>query len=207
VFLVSKTNGSNFKFTNQAEYEKVSKYMIQYVKHQIMNTYKQEQIWLPSPNSRISRGDFKETFSPTDNRPQADIYVSPDFLTNKDKLLCLIQGTGSVRAGIWARSVCINEDLELGSVIPFLKYAKLKGMAAIIFNPNERKDPRTGVEIPEFTSMEKHCLYVWENVVEKYSNAKEIYFVSHSMGGYCTVELLSKFTNTFLQKVKKNCFY
>jgi hypothetical protein len=66
-------------------------------------------------------------------------------------------------------------------------------MAVIIFNPNERKDPRSGKEIPEFLTMEKHCLYVWENLVEKFSKAKEIYFVSHSMGGYCTVDIIHDF--------------
>lgn len=66
-------------------------------------------------------------------------------------------------------------------------------MAVIIFNPNERKDPRNGQEIKEFLTMEKHCLYVWENVVEKFSKAKEIYFVSHSMGGYCTIDIIKHY--------------
>jgi hypothetical protein len=66
-------------------------------------------------------------------------------------------------------------------------------MAVIIFNPNERTDPRNNKEINMFSTMEKHCHYVWENVVEKFSKAKEIYFVSHSMGGYCTVDIFKNF--------------
>ena len=52
--------------------------------------------------------------------------MSPEFIDpseeqkekNKSNVcLVLIQGTGAVRAGIWARSVCINENFYLGSQI------------------------------------------------------------------------------------------
>lgn len=75
-------------------------------------------------------------------------------------------------------------------------------MAVIIFNPNERKDPRSDKEIPQFLTMEKHCLYVWENVVEGFSKAKEIYFVSHSMGGYCTVDIIAAYRKVFLTQLR-----
>ncbi len=80
-------------------------------------------------------------------------------------------------------------------------------MSVIVFNPNERQDPITKEKIPEFRSMESHCLWVYENIVKKYSKAKEIYFVSHSMGGYCTVDILKQFSedlNTGL--IKKIAF-
>jgi predicted alpha/beta hydrolase family esterase len=81
----------------------------------------------------------------------------------------------------------------LGSVLPFLSDAENNNMSVIIFNPNERNDPSTGEKIREFTSMEKHCLWVWENIIKKYSPSKEIYIVAHSMGGYCTVDLVNQF--------------
>lgn len=80
-------------------------------------------------------------------------------------------------------------------------------MAVIVFNPNERKDP-CGDSISEFNSMEKHCLWVYENIIKLFSKAKEIYFISHSMGGYCTIDLLKKF-NTDLNNlglIKKIAF-
>jgi len=70
--------------------------------------------------------------------------------------------------------------------------AKKHKMSVIIFNPNERKDPITDKIIPEFSSMEKHVNYIWENIVKKFSPAKKIYIVAHSMGGYCTVDTLGK---------------
>jgi len=67
-------------------------------------------------------------------------------------------------------------------------------MSVIVFNPNERKDIQSGEEISAFNTMENHCLWVYENVVKNFSPAKEIYFVSHSMGGYCTVDIMKKFS-------------
>ena len=43
--------------------------------------------------------------------------MSANFLSenpqsnNGRKALILIQGSGAVRAGVWARSVCVNENL------------------------------------------------------------------------------------------------
>jgi len=97
---------------------------------------------------------------------------------------------------IWARSVCINENLNLGSVLPFLKMAKERDMQVIIMNPNERLDPISRDEIPEFSSMEKHCKYVWREIIGKLNFSNEIYIVAHSMGGYCLNEILSDGINT-----------
>ena len=61
--------------------------------------------------------------------PKCNIFMSTEFHVpnpeqNKDRrALVLIQGAGAVRAGIWSRSVCVNESLETGSVLPFLVYA------------------------------------------------------------------------------------
>lgn len=78
-------------------------------------------------------------------------------------------------------------------MIPFIKDAYTNGMSVIIFNPNVRKDTLTGQTIKEFDRMENHCLWVYSNILKKFSPAKEIYFVSHSMGGYCTIDLIKEF--------------
>lgn len=57
-------------------------------------------------------------FYKTDNKtyPKAAIFMSSEFYkpdldeNSKKTALILIQGTGAVRAGIWARSVCINDN-------------------------------------------------------------------------------------------------
>lgn len=59
----------------------------------------------------------------TESEPKSFIYMSEDALTNPDKLLVLIQGSGVVRAGQWARRLIINEDLDSGTQIPFISKA------------------------------------------------------------------------------------
>lgn len=86
----------------------------------------------------------------------------------------------------------INDSLDLGSMIPYVQDGFTNNMSIIIFNPNERKDSRTGNSIPLFNTMENHCNYVYEEIIKKYSPAKEIYIVAHSMGGYCTIDLIKR---------------
>jgi len=59
----------------------------------------------------------------TENEPKSFIFMSEDALTNPDKLLVLIHGNGVVRAGQWARRLIINEDLDSGTQIPYIKKA------------------------------------------------------------------------------------
>jgi hypothetical protein len=65
-----------------------------------------------------------------DDKPKCNIFMTsefyePDVEANSTKrAVVLIQGTGEVRAGIWARSVCINENLEKGSMLPFIEKCK-----------------------------------------------------------------------------------
>ncbi|KAK1176558.1 cotranscriptional regulator FAM172A isoform X1 [Acipenser oxyrinchus oxyrinchus] len=73
----------------------------------------------------------------TDDEPKSFIYLTEDALSNPDKLLVLIHGSGVVRAGQWARRLIINEDLDSGTQIPFIKRAVEEGYGVIVLNPNE----------------------------------------------------------------------
>lgn len=57
--------------------------------------------------------------------PRCNIFMTADFLPEfmgqrNENALILIQGTGSVRAGVWARSATLNENLEIGSMLPLI---------------------------------------------------------------------------------------
>lgn len=75
------------------------------------------------------------------NRPKCNIFVSDDFDSNTGRCLVLIQGSGAVRAGVWARGVCVNEGLVLGSILPMIEFAKATGQSVIVLNPNMSIDP------------------------------------------------------------------
>lgn len=53
-----------------------------------------------------SAGDSETTF----------IFQSRDALTNPNKLLLIIHGSGIVRAGQWARRLIINDSIEKGEI-------------------------------------------------------------------------------------------
>ncbi|XP_056144875.1 LOW QUALITY PROTEIN: cotranscriptional regulator FAM172A homolog [Lampris incognitus] len=73
----------------------------------------------------------------TEDEPTSFTFLSPDALSNPSKLLVLIQGSGVVRAGQWARRLIINQDLNSGSQIPFITRAMEEGYGVIVLNPNE----------------------------------------------------------------------
>ncbi|KTG33373.1 hypothetical protein cypCar_00006708, partial [Cyprinus carpio] len=71
--------------------------------------------------------NLKKEILPVDStvdEPKSFIYMSEDALTNPEKIMVLIQGSGVVRAGQWARRLIINEDLNSGTQIPFINRAK-----------------------------------------------------------------------------------
>ncbi|KAM8886413.1 cotranscriptional regulator ARB2A homolog isoform 3-T3 [Spinachia spinachia] len=74
---------------------------------------------------------------PTEDEATSFIYLSPDALSNPSKLLVLIQGSGVVRAGQWARRLIINQDLDSGTQIPFITRAIDEGYGVMVLNPNE----------------------------------------------------------------------
>jgi hypothetical protein len=76
----------------------------------------------------VTNYGLREVLIPEEDDASAakcNIFMSPDFNDSaeeadpeSDSAMVLIQGTGQVRAGVWARSVCINESFEKGSMLP-----------------------------------------------------------------------------------------
>ena len=125
------------------------------------------------------------------------ILSSKDIEINK-KCLILIQGAGKVKLGEWSKSVCINENLHLGSMIDFVEMGKKNGYSILILNPNERYG-LDGNTKNMFKNMKEHCVYVYKNLIYKNENIKEIKFISHSLGGECNVEILKNFEDDLLK--------
>ena len=197
--LLHKKTGKKVQRLNFDEYEKVGKYVQKYVEDLLIITFDLTILYVP--NNKSSNFEIRDI-----EQAQSKILITKDFYTNP-KCLMLIQGTGAVRLGQWARSVCINENLELGSMKPYIEKAKQNQFSVIIYNPNERRDFDTGENIKEFFTMEKHSVYVYNNIVKKNKNIKEIYIVAHSMGGECTVKILLENKEDLLSgKIKKIAF-
>ena len=113
--------------------------MVDYIQHkQMVETYNLAEVWIPE------NCDIDEELH---SKPKCNIFMSREFidptLARRRRALVLIQGTGAVRAGIWARSVCINESLELGSMLPFIDLCENLNIPVLVMNPNMSTDPKT----------------------------------------------------------------
>ena len=89
--------------------------------------------------SQAGLNEVRVPINAPDPRITSPIFLSPDALTNPDVLMILIIGSGAVRAGMWARALCINNDLKLGTQLPYLEEAKKRNWGSIVLNPNETK--------------------------------------------------------------------
>ncbi|XP_072462236.1 cotranscriptional regulator ARB2A isoform X2 [Notamacropus eugenii] len=108
---------------NQKRYEALGEIITKYVYELLEKDCNLKKISLP--------------VDATESEPKNFIFMSEDAMTNPDKLMVLIHGSGVVRAGQWARRLIINEDLDSGTQIPYIKRAMDEGYGVIVLNPNE----------------------------------------------------------------------
>ncbi|XP_052016015.1 cotranscriptional regulator FAM172A isoform X4 [Apodemus sylvaticus] len=108
---------------NQKRYEALGEIITRYVYELLENDCNLKKISVP--------------VDATESEPKSFFFMSEDALTNPQKLMVLIHGSGVVRAGQWARRLIINEDLDSGTQIPFIKRAVDEGYGVIVLNPNE----------------------------------------------------------------------
>lgn len=120
-----------------------------------------------------------------------------------ERALVLIQGTGDVRSGYWARSVCMNDTVELGSMIPDIDFARQYGFSVLVMNPNYFVSKKKVKVDSRIRGMNQHSNYCWKRYVEGDAcPAKEIFIVAHSAGGGCAHEIIVKNEKTMLNKVR-----
>lgn len=132
----------------------------------------------------------------------AVIFVSSDLQLKPDRLLVLIPGSGAVKSGQWARSLIINDSLQSGSQIPFIKRARELGYAVIVMNPNENIKVVGGkvIKIKNSQNAKEHAHYIWKHYVKEMT-PKHIAVIAHSYGGFLTVDLATQYFSDFRSRV------
>lgn len=194
-----KISGKKFHWVNQVHYDLLGDMVAPYIQQKMIKEYNMKEELLPLESDLPK---FQKN----------NIFLSEDALTNPEKLMLIIQGSGAVRAGQWARALCINDSLQTGSILPYIKQAKENGYGVIVFNPNLNKAPEDldatrpqkeqflipgkpkrpsikTIPIPNNSSPPEHTIYVWDKFAKK-AAAKHIVIVAHSAGGWCTMSLL-----------------
>ncbi|XP_034833539.1 FAM172 family protein homolog CG10038 [Maniola hyperantus] len=175
-------NISNDHQECQAHYEVLGAAITDYIYHLLE---KEELYRLPVP---IGSTEEDGTF----------IFVSKDY-DKKDVLMVLIHGSGAVRAGQWARSLIINDNLDSGTQIPYIRQALRRGYGIMVLNCNDNY--REDRKIKHSSMAEEHTMYTWDTYITK-SKASSIVLVAHSYGGVLTVMLADKQKKQFENRVK-----
>ena len=117
-----------------------------------------------------------------------NVFCTPGLQSHEGPLLILVAGSApGGHAGMWARSLCINNSLEYGSMLPYISRAKELGWAVLVTNPNVQQ---AGDDtIPGSESPHQHLETVWHQFAA-HSKATHVLVVAHSYGGCGTVHLL-----------------
>ncbi|XP_053947912.1 FAM172 family protein homolog CG10038 isoform X1 [Anastrepha ludens] len=182
-----------FKFTisddhakNQAHYEQLAD-LIPEIVYDLLEQNGLSRIYVP------------------DDVPQEQatfIFTKPEKLLEPKKLIVLIHGSGYVRAGQWARSLIINNSLDHGTQIPYIKRAESLGYDIVVTNTNDNYRIINGESrpIPRLGFAAAHARYVWEKYVMA-CNPESVAIVAHSYGGAIAMDLSNRFTKFFEEKV------
>ncbi|CAG0894149.1 unnamed protein product [Darwinula stevensoni] len=162
---------------NQARYEELGNVITEYIyglledpKHCDLN-----RVDIPLKKEKGNAKKDKRSF----------IFVSKD-LDKKEDILILIHGSGPVRAGQWARRLIMNENLEKGTQIPFIKEGMRLGFGIIVLNTNDAASK----QVHGSESGEKHAIYVWDQFLK--GKEKKVGIIAHSYGGVVTMHLGSE---------------
>lgn len=143
-----------------------------YVQAKLLNDLGFESLNIPADDEEIS----------------TSILASSDWQTS-DKLLIIIQNAVGSLMGIFSRSLCLDEGLTKGSMLPYVTRAREAGCAVMILRPNTNSISVTGadnttskVPILGSESPEAHALFVWENIITKADNIRKIVLLGYGNG-------------------------
>ncbi|KAM8704645.1 hypothetical protein ACLKA7_009153 [Drosophila subpalustris] len=130
------------------------------------------------------------------------VFTQPQPLLQSKKLLVLIHGSGFVLAGQWARKLIINNSLDHGTQLPYIKRAQELGYDILVTNTNdtERFIKNKYIPIKGVSDPLSHAAYVWEHIIMP-SNPESVAIVAHSYGASVTKYLTEKYIDFFKEKV------
>ncbi len=218
--------GLPYKFTTQAEYEKLGEHVTSLV-YELMQRHPYSMLRVPFDQLADLQQQQDQPAAQSSLPPQSSsVFISHNFRDARN-LVVLIHGSGKVQAGQWSRKLIINESLEIGSQLPYIGRCLAKGWAVLVLNTNdnhyidvkgevevERKKEVSGVEMPtsvsdsgdsfqNSASPEEHARYVWRRFVSP-ARYDRIAIVAHSYGGVVVADIVSGTLTAFGQIVPSN---
>ncbi|CAB3406487.1 unnamed protein product [Caenorhabditis bovis] len=182
------SNGADFKYTSQIEYERLGRAITEHIYEKMENELGLKK--MPVIDQQVGSNCPDDT---------GFVFVSRNYEIT-ETLLVLINGSGAVRAGQWARSVIINDSLDKGSQLFYINRAIKNNWGVVVFNANHNCDEQ-GRPLKYSRTPSEHAINAWKYIVQP-AKCQEIYAVAHSSGGSI---LNSAILRTNDQRVRKVC--
>lgn len=126
-------NKKKFVFTTQKEYEILGEAITEYVYEILENTFNFNKLYFDDSN--IEESSF--------------IYASKNY-KNCSEIVIFINGSGVVRAGQWARSIIINENINLGTQFEYYKKLLVNDRGILVFNTNDNTSKNGNIKMVIF---------------------------------------------------------
>ncbi|XP_071479006.1 cotranscriptional regulator ARB2A homolog [Diadema antillarum] len=172
---------------NQKRYEALGKVVTQHI-YTLLEAEGLDRVYVP--------------VSTDEDEPRSFVFASPNAATTTDRLLVLINGAGAVRAGQWARRLIINDCLDSGTQLPYIRRALREGYEVLVLNTNENRGLNSrgdSLPVKGNSSPYEHGVYVWDNFIAN-KPVRQVAIVAHSMGGGVTAHIAQKRETSFLRK-------
>jgi tRNA A-37 threonylcarbamoyl transferase component Bud32 len=147
--------------------------------------------------ARMINSGFERIIIPDDEAPISTfILATSDWLSNP-RLLIIIQNSVGSMMGIFSRSLCLEQGLSKGSMLPYIDRAKRNGYAVMVLRPNtnsvvqdESVKPPLKIPIDGSESPETHALFVWNNIIAKADHIEQIALLSYGNGASLCKDIL-----------------
>lgn len=121
------------------------------------------------------------------------VFCTQPDLKNVRKLLILIPGGGSAKAGVWEHYVVAYKSLNKGTMLPYIRHAKSYGYDVLVMNINDNyryvKRHNQFEKIPGSENDKNHAMSVWNLLVAPARNLRNIAIVVHGRGGVVVTAL------------------
>jgi hypothetical protein len=124
--LVQISSGKPFAWLGQKHYDKLGDAIVNEIYAILREKYGMQQVAFPLAQDR----------RPGTENDTCPVFVSSNFQEAK-AVVVLIQGSGAVRPGMWARALCINNSLNEGAIFGYLEQIFRRGWGVVVLNPNE----------------------------------------------------------------------
>ncbi|VDK83498.1 unnamed protein product [Litomosoides sigmodontis] len=183
-------NGKKYEFIDQKSYEKIGLAVT-------------EEIYRIMENSPYNME--RQYLDDTDKKRSAFIFLSRGWC-QKEKLVVLIHGSGAVRAGQWSRRLIMNESLNMGSQLPYLRVCSNRDWGVVVMNTNMNVTNSYPLEeLPGSRTPVEHGINVWKTYITR-AKASSIAVIAHSAGGSVIAGIVENYwSKEWMKRLKCIC--